>query len=152
MTKRSAAHATFRIDRTYSVAPSRVFAAWASAEAKTRWFFGPNEWKRHVYEMDFRVGGTERLVGGVKGREPHSFEARYFDIVPNERIVYAYEMHIGDKKISVSLATIELQAEGNGTHMTLTEQGVFLDGYDDAGSREKGTIELMKQLEASLES
>jgi len=34
----------------------------------------------------------------------------------------------------------------------LTEQGVFLDGYDDAGSRERGTKGLLDQLEASLKA
>jgi hypothetical protein len=34
--------------------------------------------------------------------------------------------------------------------MRVTEQGVFLDGYDDAGSRERGTNFLMDAFEASL--
>lgn len=152
MKNRSAAHATFVIERTYPVAPSRVFAAWSSGEAKLKWWGGPAEWNREVYEMDFRVGGTERMVGGPKGGEPHSYDARYFDIIPNERIVYAYEMHLGEKKISVSLATIVIAADGKGTKMTLTEQGVFLDGYDDAGSREHGTNWLMDKLGTSLTS
>ena len=38
-----------------------------------------------------------------------------------------------------------------GTKMILTEQGAFLDGYDDAGSRERGTGSLMDALEKSLE-
>jgi len=36
--------------------------------------------------------------------------------------------------------------------MTVTEQGAFLDGYDDAGSRERGTGALMDALAKSLES
>ena len=68
------------------------------------------------------------------------------DIVPNRRIIYAYELHLDDVKISVSLATIELQQDGNNTVLTLTEQGAFLDGYDDAGSREEGTRGLLDAL------
>jgi hypothetical protein len=34
----------------------------------------------------------------------------------------------------------------------LTEQGVFLDGYDDAGSRERGTKGLLDKLEAALKA
>ena len=37
----------------------------------------------------------------------HRFDSLYYDIVPDERIVYSYEMHLDDKRISVSLATIE---------------------------------------------
>ncbi|MEO7110229.1 MAG: SRPBCC family protein [Polyangiaceae bacterium] len=152
MKNRSTQHATFRIERTFPVAPARVFAAWSSAESKGRWFGGPEEWVRGKHELDFRVGGREFLSGGPKGSPAHTYEARYQDIVPNERILYTYEMHLGDNKISVSLATIEIKAEGSGTRLTLTEQGVFLDGYDDAGSREKGTIDLMDKLGHALKS
>ena len=62
-------------------------------------------------------------------------------------------MHVDEKKISVSLATIELEAEVGGKAGTkpFTEQGAFLDGYDDAGSREHGTESLMDALAKSLE-
>jgi uncharacterized protein YndB with AHSA1/START domain len=150
MKNRSAVAATFVIERTFPVAPARVFAAWSSLESKQRWFGGPKEWKRGEHTFDFRVGGKEHLSGGAPGAPAHRFDATYQDIVPNERIIYSYDMHIGDDKISVSLATIEFKAEGTGTKMTLTEQGVFLDGYDDSNSREEGTKQLMNQLEAAL--
>jgi len=82
-------------------------------------------------------------------------QALYLDIVPLRRIVYAYNMHVDEKKISVSLATVELEpaqiGKKAGTRMRVTEQGAFLDGYDDAGSRERGTGRLMDALEKSLE-
>jgi uncharacterized protein YndB with AHSA1/START domain len=59
--------------------------------------------------------------------------------VPNERIVYAYDMHLNEVRMSVFRATIEFKGEDAGTRLSLTEQGAFLDGYDDAGSRERGT-------------
>jgi len=77
-------------------------------------------------------------------------QATYHDIVPDRRILYSYAMHVDDKKISVSLATIEFEAAGKGTKLILTEQGAFLDGYDDAGSRERGTGGLMDALGKSL--
>jgi uncharacterized protein YndB with AHSA1/START domain len=79
-----------------------------------------------------------------------TFDAVYFDVVPNERLVYTYEMHLDDRKISVSLATIELKPADAGTRLVVTEQGAFLDGYDDAGSREHGTGLLLDRLGASL--
>ena len=100
--------------------------------------------------MDFRVGGTERAKGQWRSGVVSDFTARYYDIVPGERIVYAYEMHINERKISVSLATIELTPAAGGTHLRVTEQGVFLDGYDDAGSREEGTAQLMDRLGETL--
>jgi uncharacterized protein YndB with AHSA1/START domain len=73
-------------------------------------------------------------------------------VVPNERLVYAYQMFIDEKKISVSLATLQLTAQGARTTLKVTEQGAFLDGYDDAGSRKHGTGLLLDALGASLRS
>ena len=77
-------------------------------------------------------------------------EATYYDVIPNKRLVYSYVMHLDDKKISVSLATMQLKAEGGKTTLKVSEQGAFLDGYDDAGSREHGTGHLLDALGASL--
>ena len=150
MQKRSVTHATFVIKRIYDAAPARVFAAFATAEAKRRWFKGPDDWESGPYELDFRVGGREFESGGPRGAPSHTYEATFRDIVPNERIVTSYVMHLGETKISVSLATVELRPEGAGTRLTLTELGAYLDGYDDAGAREHGTGELLDALGASL--
>jgi uncharacterized protein YndB with AHSA1/START domain len=150
MTQRSAQHATFAIERKLSVPPAKVFAAFATEEGKSKWFAGGTEWKEQVREFDFRVGGRERVVGQWAHGMVSDFNCLYQDIVPDQRIVYTYEMHINGNRISISLATIEFKPEGAGTRLLLTEQGVFLDGHDDAGSREKGTRGLMDRMEASL--
>jgi uncharacterized protein YndB with AHSA1/START domain len=150
MRKRSAHHATFIIERSFKASPERVFNAFADPAAKAMWFAGPDEWEKTRQDFDFRVGGRECLSGGPKGGTIHYFDAVYQDIVPDERIVYTYDMHLDDKRISVSLATVEFRPEGGGTRLIITEQGVFLDGYDDAGSREQGTHWLLGKLAASL--
>jgi uncharacterized protein YndB with AHSA1/START domain len=150
MTDRKVTHATFTIERTYDAAPERVYRAFADPEAKAKWFGGSGEWRQGKRVMDFRVGGKEHLSGGRKDGPPHIFDATYMDIVPNERIIYAYEMHIGDKRISVSLATIALKKAGKGTKMTFTEQGAFLDDFDQPETREEGTKVLLDRLEKSL--
>jgi len=152
MSKHSAQHGAFTIERRYDAAPAAVFHAFADQKAKERWFAGSDQWTLLERAFDFRVGGRERLKAKWPSGKVSDFDAQYYDIVPDERIVYAYEMHIDDKKISVSLATIEFRPAGSGTMLTVTEQGAFLDGYDDAGSREKGTKGLLDNLEKALRS
>ncbi len=151
MTKHSAVHATFVIERTYPVTPEKVFKAFADPKLKPRWFGGPAEWEPK-FTSDFRVGGRESNTGGPKGGTFHAFDALYQDIVPNERIIFSYDMHLDGRKISVSLTTVEMKPEGKGTKLTFTEQGVYLDGYDDAGSREEGTKWLLDNLGKFLAS
>jgi uncharacterized protein YndB with AHSA1/START domain len=76
----------------------------------------------------------------------------YFDVVPDARIVYSYEMHLDERKISVSLASIELTPEAGGTRVVVVEHGAFLDGYEDGGAREHGTNWLLDKLGASLQA
>lgn len=152
MSKRSVVHATFVVERLYDAKPERVFTAWASAEAKGHWFSGPDEWQRSDHELDFRVGGREHLSGGPPGGPVHVYDALYQDIVANERIVISYDMHLDDRRISVSLATVEFRADGQGTRLKYTEQGAFLDGFDDPSLREHGTAELLDQLGMALAS
>jgi uncharacterized protein YndB with AHSA1/START domain len=150
----SAVHGSFTITRELPHAAERVYAAWSDAEAKAAWFSGPSgQWTPLEREMDFRVGGRERARGRwTKSGVVTDFQAHYLDIVPLRRIVYAYNMHVDEKKISVSLATIQLESlAAKRTRMTVTEQGAFLDGYDDAGSREHGTGALMDALAKSLD-
>lgn len=147
----STVHSTFTIERSYRATQAQVFHALSDIDAKGRWFVGGGDYTLLERTMDVRPGGRERLVGRWKSGMIVTFDATYFDVVPNRRLVYAYEMHQDERKISVSLATVELRAEGTQTRLTLTEQGAFLDGYDDNDARERGTMMLLDRLGASLD-
>jgi uncharacterized protein YndB with AHSA1/START domain len=148
---RSVVHATFRLERTYPAPAARVWRALTDPVAKARWFGGPPESceiiERH---MDVRPGGSERAYGRWGGGVVSRFDAEYHDVIAQERLVYSYTMHLDERKISVSLATMELRVVAGGTTLVVTEQGAFLDGYDDAGAREHGTRHLLEALGASL--
>jgi uncharacterized protein YndB with AHSA1/START domain len=152
---RSVVRASFTITRHWKHAPARVFDAFATAEAKAKWFAGGGGWTLIEKAFDFREGGREMVKGRHEGGTVHVFDCVYRDIVAPDageagRIIYSYVMHLDGKKISVSQATIEILPDGAGTKLVLTEYGDYLDGYDDAGSREHGTNALMDALEKSL--
>jgi uncharacterized protein YndB with AHSA1/START domain len=146
MTERSITHGSFSLQRTYDVPREMVFAAFATEAGKAAWFNAGEGYTIVEKAFEFREGGKETLAGRWQSGMVTRMDLVYFDIVPNERIVYTYEMRLDGTKISVSLATIEFKPEGRGTRLQLTETGAYLDGYDDAGSREHGTNALIDKL------
>jgi uncharacterized protein YndB with AHSA1/START domain len=101
---RSVVHATFCIERTYPVPAAQVFRTLTDPAAKAKWFKGGKEYTLLAREMNVRPGGREHLKGRWDTGVVSTFDAVYHDVVADERIVYAYEMHLDDRKISVSLS------------------------------------------------
>jgi uncharacterized protein YndB with AHSA1/START domain len=150
MSQRSVAHDTFVIERTYNAPVGDVFRAWADPKLKAHWFAGSTDALGGGYDLDFVVGGREVSRGGPPGGPVYTYESRFHDIVPDQRIVYTYEMYADEARISVSVATVEFRRDGSTTHLVLTEQGVFLDGHDTSAQREEGTRSLLESLATSL--
>lgn len=151
MTERSVTHATFSIERTYDAPPARVFNAFADPKIKRRWFVEGEGWDVEQFDPDFKVGGFERSRFRFRGGELIRNDTVYHDIVANERIIFSYTMTIGENRISASLATVELKPAASGTHVTFTEQGAFLDGYDNVAQREGGWKQLVEALGRELQ-
>src|SRR5262249_8385533 len=130
-----AIHGSFTVERVFDAAPARVFKAFADPKAKALWFAGGGGWQAIKREFDFRPGGQELVHGKFPDGRESIFIARYHEIVPNERLVYVYDMHANGGFMSVSLATVELTPQGRKTALRITEQGVFIDGADGNESR-----------------
>jgi uncharacterized protein YndB with AHSA1/START domain len=142
-------HATFVIERKLSASPKRVFAAWADKEKKRAWFVEGKGFEIHKFAMDFREGGAEDSSFTFE-RGQMSNSTLYHDIVDNQRIVFTYSMAMGNARFSVSLATVEMTPEGEGTHLIFTEQAAFLEHADGAAMRQQGWQELLSRLETFL--
>lgn len=141
MTERSIVHSTFTLERTYPVPVPEVFRAWADPKIKVRWFAGnPAD-----YDMDFRPGGIERN-GAVHDGKNITWESLYREIVPDERIVYTSVLCEDGTVATVSLTTVELVAEDNGTRLVLVESGAYLDGREQPAWREQGTGDWLDAL------
>ena len=59
-------------------------------------------------------------------------------------------MLLDETRVSVSLATIELEADGGRTLLVLTEHGAFFDGLVSPTSREQGWGSLLDALARAL--
>lgn len=153
----STTHGSFIIERRYSAAPQRVFAAWADPVAKRAWFAEGEGWDIQSYALDFREGGTEKskfrfLKGEETFGETTLFgnDTAFNEIIPNERIIFTYSMDRNGVRFSVSLATLELKPADQGTRLILTEHGAFFDGADGIKMREAGWHELLQKLDEHL--
>ena len=100
--------------------------------------------------MDFRVGGSEHSRGKMHDGTPLVNDTSYQDIEPNRRIVFAYTMSVGGRRISASLSTIELLPTDKGTDFVYTEQAAFFEGSDGPKIREAGWSSLFEQLAKEL--
>jgi uncharacterized protein YndB with AHSA1/START domain len=152
MTPNSVVHGTFVIERTYGAPPARVFAAFADPAIKRRWFAEGKGSELLEFTMDFRVGGRELGRFRFQGRMEMRNDTVYQDIVADWRIVFAYTMSVEDKRISASLATIELAPTAGGTRLAFTEQSAFFEGADGPKIREEGWRTLLQRLEDDLRS
>ena len=152
MTKRSANHHTFTLERAFDATPQQVFHAYTDKAAKARWFSGPDDWETKEFELDVRPGGKEFWRGGQAGGPEHRNDTLYLDVVPNERIICTFYMHVGGTLITCSLLTTEIRAEGKRTRVIHTEQIVYLDGVDHHPQRIEGTEEMLNALGRELES
>jgi len=154
-TTRTQTHATFVLERDYAAPVDAVWAAFADADVKSRWF-GPDDIVDPEVSEDFRIGGIAINNGTMDGRRSE-FRATYTDIVEHERIVYAYDMWSDGVHASTSITTIVLEPTDGGTHLTFTEQGVHLDGVhgpgpEAAAGREHGTGWLLDRVRDVVEA
>jgi len=155
MEEQSVIHNTFVIERSYPVAPKRVFAAFADPAQKRRWFVEGDHGEVESYELDFRVGGKERVRVRFKPGTPVqglacTNEISYLDIIPSRRVVTASSMSVGERCISASLVTFEFLPSKTGTDLIFTHQGAFFEGADGPEMREGGWRELLDELAKEL--
>ena len=146
MPERSVTHATFVVERVYPATPARVFAA------------GPMRGQRRAGSGRRKKGSTNTpstsvsaAANGARAATPNGGRP-----IPMRRITSTSCRANGSsppmrctsmaRAFSVSLGTVELKPEGKGTRLKYTEQGAFLDGFDQPELREKGTADLLDAL------
>lgn len=156
MPTRTITHGSFTIERRYKQPPAKVFSAFSDPARKRRWFAEGPGFHLDSYELDFREEGFERsrfrFVADKPIAEgtPCTNDTIFLDIVPDQRIVFAYTMLMNGKRFSSSHSSIEFIPDGAGTLMVFTEQAAFFEGADGIEMREQGTRELLDSLAREL--
>ena len=154
------AHGMFTVERRYDASPQRVFQAWSDPVAFRRWFAEAPGATIYEWTHDFRVGGQGggRYRFGGEERDVGFNDTLFLDIVEIRRIIFNYVMgsEIGGerRRISASLATIELARDGDGTRLIYTEQGAYFgeDGGAHIPLRQGGCAAMFENLARELET
>jgi uncharacterized protein YndB with AHSA1/START domain len=112
------------IERTYPVAPEKVWRAWTDPEALKRWWGpGPGQWTSHA-ELDVRPGGRYRIVfGGEKGAD-HEVAGMYKEVEKNRKLVFTWCWPNSTPE-RVSLVTILFVPSGGGTELRFRHDEFF---------------------------
>ncbi|ODT04466.1 MAG: ATPase [Mesorhizobium sp. SCN 65-20] len=132
-------HTTFVIERELPAGPRHAFRFWSDPILKKQWNDCHPDWTVLEDCFDFRVEGTEAKRWRMPDGTELTFRANYFDILPGQRIIYGFEMSLGGQRVSASMATVELQPEGQLTRMVYTEQMAFLGDSRSMQARIAGT-------------
>jgi uncharacterized protein YndB with AHSA1/START domain len=114
---------TVRLHRVLRADPERVYRAFLSADAMTKWL-PPYGFTCKVHHMDAKVGGTFKMsFTNFTTGHGHSFGGEYRELVPHERIRYSDKFDDpnlpGEMETTVSLVRVSC-----GTEMTVIQEGI----------------------------
>jgi uncharacterized protein YndB with AHSA1/START domain len=136
--------------RVFDAPRDLVFEAHTSCEHMSHWW-GPRKYEIASCEMDFRPGGTWRIVHRGPGGEEYGFRGEFREIVRPERITWTFEWEGMPGHVSVDTLTLEEQ-DGKTTLMSIS---VF-DSVEDRNGMlesgmESGAAETYDRLDEYLE-
>jgi uncharacterized protein YndB with AHSA1/START domain len=143
-------HSSFTVERLLPGRPSHAYRFWAEPELKRRWNGCHPDWTVLEEAFDFRIGGHEHIRMRTDKGAVQAVDFHYLDLLPGERIVYAYAMRLDDAAISASLVTIELRPHAGGTRMLFTEHLAMLEA-GNADVRKQGTEQGFDRLALEIE-
>jgi uncharacterized protein YndB with AHSA1/START domain len=136
------------LDRTYPVAPEKVWRAWTDPEAVKRWW-GPTPGEPvSVAELDVRVGGRFRIVFGGPDGKAHECAGVYREVVPNRKLVFTWCWPNSTPE-RVSVVTISFLASGKGTELSFRHAQLFDEKARD--DHKRGWTGLLEKLDQYLQ-
>ncbi|HEX2362471.1 MAG TPA: SRPBCC family protein [Jiangellaceae bacterium] len=140
------------MSRTFDAPRDLVFEAHSSCEHMRNWW-GPRKYEFVSCEIDFRPGGSWRIVQKSEdGVDEHRFRGEFREIVRPERIVWTFEWEGMPGHVSVETLTLE-ETDGK---TTVTARSVYDTVEDRDGTlqsgMESGAVESYERLDEYLET
>jgi uncharacterized protein YndB with AHSA1/START domain len=136
------------LDRSYPVAPEKVWRAWTDPEAIKRWWGpgGPDN-RVAVAELDVRIGGRFRIVFGGKEGNDHEVTGVYVIVERNKKLGFTWTWPRTTPERE-SVVTIEFKAVGKGTELRFKHEQLHDESVRDGHKR--GWTESLAKLEEFL--
>jgi len=137
------------LQRSYPVAPEKVWRAWTEPQAIRQWWGPGGRDAVSVAELDVRVGGRFRIVfGGKEGRD-HEVQGVYVVVQPNRKLVFTWTWPRTTPERE-SVVTIVFKAAGKGTELEFLHEQLFDESVRDGHQR--GWTESLNKLDEYLRS
>lgn len=134
-----------RMSRVFDAPKSLVFEAWSKAEYLSRWFT-PAPLTTPSCEVDFRPGGVFRLVMRMPDGVEFPMDARFTEVVPEERLGFKARLHDG-----LEIDTTVTFAEHDGK-TTMSVHQVYSFASEATKGAHAGWTQALDQLAEHLRS
>lgn len=118
------------VERHLDAPPEQVFGAWLNSEQAGRWLFRTPDGTLERCEIDARVGGRFR-VDERRGGDVAEHHGEYVELERPRRIAFDFWTSFSDERTRIG---IDIAADGDGSRLTLTHEGVWND-YEDRTRR-----------------
>lgn len=110
------------LTRTIAASPEAVFDAWTRPELMARWSC-PDPGAELAIDVDLRVGGAYRIAMRT-AEGSWTALGTYREIARPRRLVYTWDWEDEGHRMGVdTLVTVEFEAVGDGTRVTLRHSG-----------------------------
>jgi uncharacterized protein YndB with AHSA1/START domain len=111
------------VRRRFSVAPEKVFAAFANAGLVSQWLSPSPEIKLTVLHFDFRTGGTYRFIYYLPAGETVTVGGTYRSIEPPSKIVFSWIIEPPDEHAGIeSEVTVNIVPASCGTELIIRHE------------------------------
>ena len=106
---------TLRTSRTLPFSPEEIYGAFASPELLAAWW-GPEGFSNTFEIHEFKEGGRWKFVMHAPDGADHQNESKFETLEPYSKIVIHHDCPPNFR------LTVELTAEGHGTHVTWNQE------------------------------